>query len=121
MNQDDAIKSILEKYNRAEIEENKKLDAIKKQEKSLEKLNTLQSAYSNSKIKQRLDCKETIIYNADIIKSLEMAKARLRSRSVYSPLEPILEKAINNYKKDLVLCCADKNLNNSTHIIEEET
>ena len=35
------------------------------------------------------------------LKSLEMTKARLRSRSTFSPLEHILEKALQNYKMDL--------------------
>lgn len=30
-----------------------------------------------------------------------MTKARLRSRSTFSPVEKILEKALYNYKKDL--------------------
>ncbi|CAD7093262.1 unnamed protein product [Hermetia illucens] len=39
--------------------------------------------------------------NSELIKSLEMSKARLRSRSTYSPIESILEKALKNYSKAL--------------------
>ena len=37
-----------------------------------------------------------------------MAKARLRSRSTFSPVEQILEKAIENYKRDLRLARQQK-------------
>jgi len=32
---------------------------------------------------------------------LEIAKARLRSRSTYSPVEKLLQKALQNYRKEL--------------------
>lgn len=32
-----------------------------------------------------------------ILKELEISKARLRSRAMYSPLEQVLKKAIDNY------------------------
>ncbi|XP_050083034.1 uncharacterized protein LOC126569757 isoform X2 [Anopheles aquasalis] len=37
--------------------------------------------------------------NFTLLKSLEVAKARLRSRATFSPLETILQKAIGNYVK----------------------
>ncbi|XP_049547199.1 uncharacterized protein LOC125958106 isoform X2 [Anopheles darlingi] len=37
--------------------------------------------------------------NFTLQKSLEVAKARLRSRATFSPLETILQKAIGNYVK----------------------
>lgn len=32
---------------------------------------------------------------------MEIAKARLRSRSTYSPVEKLLQRALENYKKEL--------------------
>ncbi|XP_052868059.1 uncharacterized protein LOC128274015 [Anopheles cruzii] len=41
--------------------------------------------------------------NHNLIKSLEISKARLRSRATFSPLETILQKAIENYLKESAL------------------
>lgn len=35
------------------------------------------------------------------LQSLEIAKARLRSRSTYSPVEKLLQRALSNYKNEL--------------------
>lgn len=39
--------------------------------------------------------------NHQIIKELEMSRARMRSLALYSPLETILQDAIFNYKKSI--------------------
>ncbi|XP_055377876.1 uncharacterized protein LOC129609781 [Condylostylus longicornis] len=41
--------------------------------------------------------------NTEILKTLEMTKARLRSRSTFSPIEMILKKAKKNYEKEYAL------------------
>ncbi|KXJ70884.1 hypothetical protein RP20_CCG022237 [Aedes albopictus] len=48
--------------------------------------------------------------NFELLKSLEVSKARLRSRATFSPLETILQKAIDNYLKEtsLVPCTTRK-------------
>lgn len=48
--------------------------------------------------------------NYELLKSLEVSKARLRSRATFSPLETILQKAIGNYLKEssLVPCTTKK-------------
>lgn len=35
------------------------------------------------------------------VQSLEIAKARLRSRTTYSPVEKLLQRALENYKNEL--------------------
>ncbi|XP_017491731.1 PREDICTED: uncharacterized protein LOC108379884 [Rhagoletis zephyria] len=81
----DVISEINEKYSALEAEIDKRLEKIKADEKKLEKL-------------QEQNGNQTA---AQTTKSLEIAKARLRSRSTFSPVEQILEKAIANYKRDL--------------------
>lgn len=39
--------------------------------------------------------------NHQIMKDIEMMRAKLRSRALYSPLETILQDAIENYKSPM--------------------
>ncbi|XP_036329142.1 uncharacterized protein LOC118741316 [Rhagoletis pomonella] len=97
----DVISEINEKYSALEAEIDKRLEKIKADEKKLEKLqeqNGNQTAAQTTKV---LSYEESIARNTNLLKSLEIAKARLRSRSTFSPVEQILEKAIANYKRDL--------------------
>ncbi|XP_026835212.1 uncharacterized protein LOC6543357 isoform X1 [Drosophila erecta] len=42
-----------------------------------------------------------LLRNTNTLKALEIAKARLRSRSTYSPVEKLLQQALHNYRKEL--------------------
>ncbi|XP_068141703.1 putative uncharacterized protein DDB_G0268364 isoform X2 [Drosophila tropicalis] len=48
-----------------------------------------------------LSYEEALLRNTNTLKSLEIAKARLRSRTTYSPVEKLLQQAMDNYKKEL--------------------
>ncbi|XP_061389514.1 uncharacterized protein LOC133324690 [Musca vetustissima] len=92
----DIIKEINDKFMALEAEVDSKLDAVKREEAKFEK-----NATSLERKSQNQE-EEAMVRNANLIKSLEMTKARLRSRSTFSPVEQILEKALSNYKMDLL-------------------
>ncbi|XP_035909410.1 uncharacterized protein LOC118511002 isoform X1 [Anopheles stephensi] len=55
--------------------------------------------------------------NYELLKSLEISKARLRSRATFSPLEAILQKAIGSYLKETSLVpCSTKKLYGPTYV-----
>uniref|UniRef100_A0A182PK72 Uncharacterized protein n=1 Tax=Anopheles epiroticus TaxID=199890 RepID=A0A182PK72_9DIPT len=55
--------------------------------------------------------------NHELLKSLEISKARLRSRATFSPLEAILQKAIDNYLKETSLVpCSTKKIYGPTYV-----
>ncbi|KAH8393965.1 hypothetical protein KR215_011302 [Drosophila sulfurigaster] len=98
----DLIKEINEKYQALEAEIDKKLEKVHAEEAKLERQN--ERLAEKSAIVQSpkiLSYEEALQRNANTLKSLEIAKARLRSRSTYSPVEKLLECALENYKKEL--------------------
>ncbi|XP_017858284.1 PREDICTED: uncharacterized protein LOC108610602 [Drosophila arizonae] len=98
----DLIKEINEKYQALEAEIDKKLEKVQAEELKLErqseKLAEKATATQSHKI---LSYEEALQRNANTLKSLEIAKARLRSRSTYSPVEKLLQRALENYKNEL--------------------
>ncbi|XP_053959265.1 uncharacterized protein LOC128863886 [Anastrepha ludens] len=97
----DVISEINEKYSALEAEIDRRLDKIKIEEKKLEKLQEQRASKTSAQTTKVLSYEESLARNTNLLKSLEIAKARLRSRSTFSPVEQILEKAIANYKRDL--------------------
>ncbi|XP_054743403.1 uncharacterized protein LOC129248022 [Anastrepha obliqua] len=97
----DVISEINEKYSALEAEIDRRLDKIKMEEKKLEKLQEQRASKTSAQTTKVLSYEESLARNTNLLKSLEIAKARLRSRSTFSPVEQILEKAIANYKSDL--------------------
>ncbi|KAM7352620.1 uncharacterized protein ACRADG_005067 [Cochliomyia hominivorax] len=106
----DLIKEINEKYLALEAEVDSKLEKIKREEIKFEK-NNVAAMDKSQKVQTEkiLTFEESMTRNANLLKSLEMTKARLRSRSTFSPVEQILEKALQNYKTDLELSQTDRN------------
>ncbi|XP_055837658.1 uncharacterized protein LOC129906053 [Episyrphus balteatus] len=98
MEQIDEIKEILIKYSTAEELLDKKLQEIK-QEELKSKINDDCSDKSSQEPCKLLNLEEAKLRNSNLIKSLEISKARLRSRSTFSPVEQILQQAIHNYRK----------------------
>ncbi|CAD6998747.1 uncharacterized protein LOC101460180 [Ceratitis capitata] len=97
----DVISEINEKYSALEAEIDRRLEKIKTEENKLERLQEQRSHKSSIQTTKALSYEESILRNTNLLKSLDIAKARLRSRSTFSPVEQILEKAIENYKRDL--------------------
>lgn len=54
--------------------------------------------------------------NNDLLKSLEVTKAKLRSRATYSPTESVLEKAIRNYQNQTALVPCTKKIYGPTYV-----
>ncbi|ALC37929.1 CG13949 [Drosophila busckii] len=99
----DLIKEINEKYQALEAEIDKKLEKVQTEEQRLERQYEKiaeKSAHAATAPKQ-LSYEEALKRNANTLKSLEVAKARLRSRTTYSPVEKILQRALDNYNKEL--------------------
>ncbi|KAL7742435.1 hypothetical protein ACLKA6_019065 [Drosophila palustris] len=98
----DLIKEINEKYQALEAEIDKKLEKVQAEEQKLERqeerLAEKSTALQSPKV---LSYEQALQRNANTLKSLEIAKARLRSRSTYSPVEKLLQRALENYKKEL--------------------
>ncbi|XP_034473807.1 golgin subfamily A member 6-like protein 22 [Drosophila innubila] len=98
----DLIKEINEKYQALEAEIDKKLEKVQAEEQKLERqqerIAEKSTAVQSPKV---LSYEEALQRNANTLKSLEIAKARLRSRSTYSPVEKLLQRALENYKREL--------------------
>ncbi|XP_005175902.1 uncharacterized protein LOC101900944 [Musca domestica] len=115
----DIIKEINEKFMALEAEVDSKLDAVKREEEKFEKNAAI--SIENKSYNQEpkiLTYDEAMVRNANLIKSLEMTKARLRSRSTFSPVEQILEKALANYKMDLMRSYRKDNRSNAENIYD---
>ncbi|KAH8409491.1 hypothetical protein KR222_007243 [Zaprionus bogoriensis] len=98
----DLIKEINEKYQALEAEIDKKLEKVQAEELKLELENErLTEKSAAAQLPKVLSYEEALQRNANTLKSLEIAKARLRSRSTYSPVEKLLQRALANYKKEL--------------------
>ncbi|XP_067625949.1 uncharacterized protein [Eurosta solidaginis] len=117
----DVIGEINEKYSALEAEIDSRLEKIKTEEKKLEKLQEQRSNKSSSQTNKVLSYEESLTRNTNLLKSLEIAKARLRSRSTFSPVEQILEKAIANYKRDLEMAQQSPSRSENVHIYEAPT
>lgn len=98
MEQIDEIKEILFKYSTAKELLDKKLQEITQDE---QKLKTYEETNDDNLQEhgKLLNLEEAKIRNSNLIKSLEISKARLRSRSTFSPVEQILQQAIQNFRK----------------------
>ncbi|XP_011199553.2 uncharacterized protein LOC105223510 [Bactrocera dorsalis] len=97
----DVISEINEKYSALEAEIDRRLEKIKADENKLQKLEEQRAKKTPAQANKVLSYEESIERNKNLLKSLDIAKARLRSRSTFSPVEQILEKAIANYKREL--------------------
>ncbi|XP_039950974.1 uncharacterized protein LOC126753150 [Bactrocera neohumeralis] len=97
----DVISEINEKYSALEAEVDRRLEKIKVDENKLQKLEEQRAKKTPAQANKTLSYEECIERNTNLLKSLDIAKARLRSRSTFSPVEQILEKAIANYKREL--------------------
>ncbi|XP_073822096.1 uncharacterized protein [Musca autumnalis] len=110
----DIIKEINDKFMALEAEVDTKLDAVKREEEKIEKdAISIERKLQNQEPKI-LTYEEAMVRNTNLIKSLEMTKARLRSRSTFSPVEQILEKALSNYKMDLLRSYQKETHNHNT-------
>ncbi|SPP79118.1 uncharacterized protein LOC117582463 [Drosophila guanche] len=99
----DLIKEINEKYMALESEIDQKLDKVHAEELKLERENEKLAKISiHPPPPKVLSYEEALLRNTNTLKSLELAKARLRSRITYSPVEKLLQQALDNYRKELV-------------------
>ncbi|XP_013104237.1 uncharacterized protein LOC106084852 [Stomoxys calcitrans] len=99
----DLLKEINDKFLALEAEIDSKLESVKREEDKWERNNAMcmeKKAQQDQALKI-LTYEQALVRNSNLLKSLEMTKARLRSRSTYSPVEQILEKTLTNYKIDL--------------------
>ncbi|XP_016969751.1 uncharacterized protein LOC108037639 [Drosophila rhopaloa] len=98
----DLVKEINDKYLALEAEIDQKLEKVQAEELKLERQNEKlaeRSIYTPAP--KVLSYEEALLRNTNTLKALEIAKARLRSRSTYSPVEKLLQKALQNYRKEL--------------------
>ncbi|KAG5676546.1 hypothetical protein PVAND_006371 [Polypedilum vanderplanki] len=95
----DFIKDINLRYSSLESDLEKKLKAIEADEAKFEdqKISSDGKSETNSIDAYPSTLDEARKRNRKIIEELEVAKARLRSRILFSPLESIIEKAQQNY------------------------
>ncbi|CAO1323985.1 unnamed protein product [Diamesa serratosioi] len=99
----DFVKDINERYGTLEYDLDKKLRVIECEETKFKEFN---DAYRSQYEANEFDaCPNSLEAakkrNLKIIEDLEKAKARLRSRIIYSPLEQILAKAQKKYLESL--------------------
>ncbi|KAH8360987.1 hypothetical protein KR093_006227 [Drosophila rubida] len=116
----DLIKEINEKYQALEAEIDKKLEKVHAEEAKLERQHDRfaeKSALMQSP--KVLSYEEALQRNANTLKSLEIAKARLRSRSTYSPVEKLLGRSLENYKKELETLMGNSSKDNLEKLQEE--
>ncbi|XP_016933803.2 uncharacterized protein [Drosophila suzukii] len=97
----DLIKEINDKYLALEAEIDQKLEKVQAEELKLERQNEKLADTSIIAAPRVLSYEEALLRNTNTLKALEIAKARLRSRSTYSPVEKLLQKALQNYRKEL--------------------
>ncbi|EDW87192.1 uncharacterized protein LOC6526358 [Drosophila yakuba] len=98
----DLIKEINDKYMALEAEIDQKLEKVQAEELKLERQNEqLAETSICAPAPKVLSYEEALLRNTNTLKALEIAKARLRSRSTYSPVEKLLQQALHNYRKEL--------------------
>ncbi|KAL5287646.1 hypothetical protein ACFFRR_008506 [Megaselia abdita] len=87
------------KYSEIEEDLNRRLEKILAQEVKL-KSNEAKAELFDNYVENTASLSKAMERNENTIKILEMTKARLRSKSTFSPLETVLKKACINYKKN---------------------
>ncbi|EDV30882.1 uncharacterized protein Dana_GF15080 [Drosophila ananassae] len=98
----DLIKEINDKYLALEAEIDQKLEKVQAEELKLELQNErLAETSLHPPAPKVLSYEEALLRNTNTLKALDIAKARLRSRSTYSPVEKLLQQALENYRKEL--------------------
>ncbi|XP_017132125.1 uncharacterized protein LOC108149207 [Drosophila elegans] len=98
----DLIKEINDKYLALEAEIDQKLEKVQAEELKLERQNEkLAETSIHTPAPKVLSYEDALLRNTNTLKALEIAKARLRSRSTYSPVEKLLQEALQNYRKEL--------------------
>uniref|UniRef100_A0A182VSV5 Uncharacterized protein n=1 Tax=Anopheles minimus TaxID=112268 RepID=A0A182VSV5_9DIPT len=115
----DFVGDINDQYAAWELELEEKLAAVVKRERALDPNEAKINKEINSHKAESVDCSlETAKRrNFELLKSLEISKARLRSRATFSPLEAILQKAIGNYLKETSLVpCSTKKVYGPTYV-----
>ncbi|XP_053672689.1 uncharacterized protein LOC128723012 [Anopheles nili] len=113
------ISDINEKYTSLECDLESKLKMIVKTEQTLELKDATKTGETTSCriTSANSSCNSFKQRNFELMKSLEISKARLRSRATFSPLEIILQKAIGNYLKDTSLIpCSTKKIYGPTYV-----
>ncbi|XP_050083033.1 uncharacterized protein LOC126569757 isoform X1 [Anopheles aquasalis] len=93
----DFVADLNDKYAALEYELDEKLKAVAQAEQQLQSGSSKLHRKEHPEINHSLETAKQ--RNFTLLKSLEVAKARLRSRATFSPLETILQKAIGNYVK----------------------
>uniref|UniRef100_A0A1B0FEQ3 Uncharacterized protein n=1 Tax=Glossina morsitans morsitans TaxID=37546 RepID=A0A1B0FEQ3_GLOMM len=118
----DIIKEIHSKYSALESEVDNQLDIIKREENKLAKQNarSLEKSSTRQTVKI-LSYEEALARNNNLLKSLEIAKARLRSRSTYSPVEGILRKALDNFEREFQMSFDANNTNETGETLNDDT
>uniref|UniRef100_A0A1A9VHV9 Uncharacterized protein n=1 Tax=Glossina austeni TaxID=7395 RepID=A0A1A9VHV9_GLOAU len=118
----DIIKEIHSKYSALESEVDNQLDIIKREENKLAKQNarSLEKSSTQQTVKI-LSYEEALARNNNLLKSLEIAKARLRSRSTYSPVEGILRKALDNFEREFQMSFDANNTNETGETLNDDT
>ncbi|XP_062546953.1 uncharacterized protein LOC134212798 [Armigeres subalbatus] len=106
----DFISDINDRYALIEYELEEKLKLLYQNEQKLDQSENKDTSKHRDKLQPSLSLQTAKQRNFELLKSLEVSKARLRSRATFSPLETILQKAIGNYLKEtsLVPCTTKK-------------
>ncbi|KAH8412223.1 hypothetical protein KR009_000544 [Drosophila setifemur] len=117
----DLIKEINDKYLALEAEIDQKLEKVQAEELKLERQNErLAETSLHPPAPKVLSYEEALLRNTNTLKALEIAKARLRSRSTYSPVEKLLQQALQNYRKELESLQEVKDKLCDREVLEEE-
>ncbi|XP_052898061.1 uncharacterized protein LOC128304862 [Anopheles moucheti] len=115
----DFIGDINDRYAALELELQEKLEAVEKRESTLDasEMKINKKNYSNKAESTNFLLETARQRNYELLKSLEISKARLRSRATFSPLEAILQKAIGSYLKETSLIpCSTKKIYGPTYV-----
>ncbi|XP_053665475.1 uncharacterized protein LOC128714626 [Anopheles marshallii] len=115
----DFIGDINDKYAALELELEEKLVAVMKRENTLDPSGMkINKKNLSNKAESTIFSLETARQrNYELLKSLEVSKARLRSRATFSPLEAILQKVIGSYLKETSLIpCSSKKIYGPTYV-----
>ncbi|XP_058124354.1 uncharacterized protein LOC131282592 [Anopheles ziemanni] len=114
----DYVSDLNDKYAALEIELDQQLTTIVKTDKLFEADQMLVNKDVDKKAARSVSSLDASRRrNYELLKSLEMSKARLRSRATFSPLETILQKAIGNYLKETSLVpCSTKRAYGPTYV-----
>ncbi|XP_058450909.1 uncharacterized protein LOC131430192 [Malaya genurostris] len=106
----DYISDVNERYAMIEYELDEKLKILNQKEALALQHDQQHVSKTKQKNHVSLTLETARQRNFELLKSLEVSKARLRSRATFSPLETILQKAIEKYLKEtsLVPCTTKK-------------